>query len=59
MLFQPIIVSVFAVTFTFQLTFGNEFAVVAFGNGELIANFQAKLAAAYPEAVLAINEPIM
>ena len=40
-------------------TFGNEFAVVAFGNGELIANFQAKLAAAYPDAVLAINEPIM
>ncbi len=39
-------------------TFGNEFAVVAFGNGELIANFQAKLTAAYPDAVIAINEPI-
>ena len=40
-------------------TFGNEFAVVAFGNGELIANSRAKLTAAYPDAVLAINEPIM
>ena len=40
-------------------TFGNEFVVYAFGNGELVANFQAKLAAAHPDAVLAVNEPIM
>ena len=40
-------------------TFGNEFVVYAFGNGELVANFQAKLAAAYPDAVLAVNEPIV
>ena len=40
------------------VTFGNEFATVVFGNGELVANFQSKLTAAYPDAVIAVSEPI-
>lgn len=40
------------------VTFGNEFATVVFGNGELVSNFQAKLVAAYPDAVVVIDEPI-
>ena len=34
-------------------------SVVVFGNGEIVANFQAKLVAAYPDAVVAVNEPIV
>lgn len=40
-------------------TFGNAYTVVVFGNGEIVANFQAKLVAAYPDAVVAVNEPIL
>lgn len=36
-----------------------DYAVVVFGNAEVIADFQAKLVAAYPDAVVAVNEPIM
>lgn len=37
-------------------TLGEDYAVVAFGAADIIDNFHAKLTAAYPDAVIAVNE---